>query len=67
VLECLSEAGLHTDVVRLAWPDKFVEHASSVDYLREQHGLTVPRLVENIKARLNGAVGAHEKPMLKIG
>ena len=67
VLECLSEAGLHTDVVRLAWPDKFVEHASSVDYLREQHGLTVPRLVAEIKARLSGAIGVQEKPMLKIG
>jgi 1-deoxy-D-xylulose-5-phosphate synthase len=49
VLECLSDANIKTHVVRLAWPDQFIEHASSVDYLREKYGLTVPNLVELIE------------------
>ena len=37
---------------RLAWPDQFIEHASSVDYLRQKHGLSVERLIEEVKARV---------------
>jgi len=53
VLETFSEAGVAVPVVRIAWPDQFVEHASTVDYLREKHGLTVARLVANVRARLS--------------
>jgi 1-deoxy-D-xylulose-5-phosphate synthase len=52
VLECLNEADIHKPMVRLAWPDQFVEHATTVDYLREKHGLTVARLVSDVKSRL---------------
>jgi 1-deoxy-D-xylulose-5-phosphate synthase len=54
VLETLSEAGISTPVIRLAWPDQFIEHASSVDYLRQKHGLTVEKLVSDIRQRLSG-------------
>jgi 1-deoxy-D-xylulose-5-phosphate synthase len=56
VLECLSEAGIATPVVRLAWPDDFIEHASSVEYLRNKHGLTASDLVRRIEAALNPGV-----------
>lgn len=52
VLEVLAEANLAPSIVRLAWPDEFIEHASSVDYLRKKHGLTVERLIENIRIQL---------------
>ncbi len=52
VLECLSEAGIQTPVVRIAWPDAFIEHASTVDYLRERHGLTVPKIMEGVRSIL---------------
>lgn len=52
MLESLAEAGISTPVVRLAWPDTFVEHASSVDILRQRHGLTPERLVELVRERL---------------
>jgi len=52
VLELLSESGISTPVVRLAWPDVFVEHASTVDYLRQRHGLTVENLVLQVRERL---------------
>ena len=52
VLECLNDAGIKTPVVRIAWPDQFIEHASSVDYLRTKHGLTTARLVADIRGQL---------------
>jgi 1-deoxy-D-xylulose-5-phosphate synthase len=56
VLELFNEKGIQTPLVRLGWPDKFIEHASSVDYLREKHGLTSASLVERITAVLPAAV-----------
>ena len=56
VLETLNDAGLRTPVIRLAWPDQFVEHASSVDYLRNKHGLTVAKLIADVRARLKAGV-----------
>jgi 1-deoxy-D-xylulose-5-phosphate synthase len=53
VLELLNELGIATPVVRIGWPDQFVEHASAVDYLREKHGLTVDTAVAQVKALLN--------------
>ncbi|MCC6231944.1 MAG: 1-deoxy-D-xylulose-5-phosphate synthase [Verrucomicrobiales bacterium] len=48
VLETFSERRITTPVVRIGWPDAFVEHASSVDYLRAKHGLTAERLVQQV-------------------
>jgi 1-deoxy-D-xylulose-5-phosphate synthase len=39
VLEALQEADCPTAVERIGWPDKFVEHGSSVDVLRAAYGL----------------------------
>ncbi len=55
VLELLSEKRIATPVVRIGWPDQFIEHASTVDYLREKHGLTVANTVAQVKAQLTGA------------
>ncbi|MDR3735812.1 MAG: 1-deoxy-D-xylulose-5-phosphate synthase [Acidobacteriaceae bacterium] len=40
VLEALNAAGLDVPVVRIGWPDEFIEHGK-VDALREKYGLTV--------------------------
>ena len=50
VLELFSEKQVHTPVVRIGWPDKFIEHATTVEYLREKHGLTVANTVAQVKA-----------------
>lgn len=39
VLEALSEADLDTPVVRVGWPDNFIEHGKT-ESLREKYGLT---------------------------
>lgn len=51
VIEHLNDAGVQTPVVRIGWPDQFIEHGA-VDILRKKHGLTVEATVEKILARL---------------
>jgi 1-deoxy-D-xylulose-5-phosphate synthase len=40
VLEALQEAECTAAVERIGWPDRFVEHGSSVEALRAAHGLS---------------------------
>lgn len=58
VMEYLSEQRITTPVVRIGWPDEFIEHGR-LDILRELHGLTAANLVAKVKAELNrtAAVG----------
>jgi len=53
VMELLGDRGITTPVVRIGWPDQFIEHASSVDYLRNKYGLTVERTIELVNEKLN--------------
>ncbi len=63
VLELLNEKKLSTPVVRIGWPDEFIEHATTVDYLRNKHGLTVENLIAKVKAEL-GAPRSEERPLV---
>ncbi len=51
VLETLQEADCSTPVERIGWPDKFVEHASSVETLRAAHGLAPDDIYRRVLAR----------------
>ncbi len=51
VMEALAEARIHTPVVRIGWPDEFVEHGA-VHILREKHGVTAAAAVAKIRAEL---------------
>ncbi len=57
VMEHLSEQRITTPVVRIGWPDQFVEHGT-VPILREKHGLTAKAAVEKIVANLPATVPA---------
>lgn len=57
VLELYSDRGITTPVVRLGWPDQFIEHASTVEHLRQKYGLTPERLAEQIRAAYERARG----------
>jgi len=57
VLELFSEREVRTPVVRMGWPDQFIEHASTVDHLRHKYGLTVENTVAQVQAHL-GSVPA---------
>jgi 1-deoxy-D-xylulose-5-phosphate synthase len=47
VMEHLYSQGIHTPVVRIGWPDEFVEHGT-IPILRAKHGLTADALVEKV-------------------
>lgn len=58
VLEILQDSNLATAVERIGWPDKFVEHGSSVTILRGAHGLSSDSILEKIKRRYQALVQA---------
>jgi 1-deoxy-D-xylulose-5-phosphate synthase len=55
VLELFSEERIQVPVVRIGWPDRFIEHASTVDQLRQKYGLTAEATVTQVKAQFNAA------------
>jgi 1-deoxy-D-xylulose-5-phosphate synthase len=67
VLELMNEKEIKTPVIRIGWPDQYIEHASSVDYLRERYGLTVPAIVEKVRGALKPPVAAVEGKIASIG
>jgi len=52
VLELFNQLHISTPVLRIGWPDKFIEHASTDDDLRAKYGLTVQDIVLKVKAQL---------------
>ena len=51
VIEHLSDRHMTTPVVRIGWPDQFIEHGT-VPILRAKHGLTVEATIQKILACL---------------
>ncbi len=47
VLEALSEMGFSIPVVRIGWPDRFIEHGK-VDQLRARYGISVEAAMEKL-------------------
>jgi len=58
VVELLSEARITAPVVRIGWPDQFIEHASTADELRQKYGLTVETIAAKVKTELGQPVAA---------
>ena len=52
VLELLNEKRIATPVIQFGWPDRFIEHATSVEDLRRKYGLTVDNLVSRVRMEL---------------
>jgi 1-deoxy-D-xylulose-5-phosphate synthase len=50
-MEALAEARITTPVVRIGWPDEFIEHGT-VQILREKHGVTAAAAVQKILTEL---------------
>ena len=51
IMELLSSAGISTPVVRIGWPDEFIEHGT-IPILRTKHGLTAEHAVELVNGKL---------------
>jgi 1-deoxy-D-xylulose-5-phosphate synthase len=56
VVEQLTDSQIATPVVRIGWPDQFIEHGS-IPVLREKHGITVDAALEKIRPFLKKALG----------
>ncbi|MGA8938530.1 MAG: 1-deoxy-D-xylulose-5-phosphate synthase [Acidobacteriaceae bacterium] len=56
VLECLNARGMDVPVVRVGWPDEFIEHGK-VEALRAKYGLTAEAALERVRPLLKRAVG----------
>ncbi len=52
VLELFNEKAINTPVVRIGWPDQFIEHATTPEELRRKYGLTVEATLAKVKALL---------------
>jgi 1-deoxy-D-xylulose-5-phosphate synthase len=66
VLEWFNQRGLSTPLIRVGWPDRFIEHATTVEELREQYGLTAEAITARVKAHFVQAP-AVSRPALAIG
>ena len=51
VLELFNEKSVTTAVVRIGWPDQFIEHATTPEELRRKYGLSVENIVARVKAQ----------------
>jgi 1-deoxy-D-xylulose-5-phosphate synthase len=51
VIEALQEAGSAVAVERIGWPDKFLEHGSSVETLRAAYGLAPDDILARVLER----------------
>jgi 1-deoxy-D-xylulose-5-phosphate synthase len=59
VIEALGELGSAVPVVRIGWPDHFIEHGK-VDALRAKYGLTV----DDAQAQLLPLLAHRQRPVL---
>ena len=59
VLEALDEMGIAIPVVRIGWPDHFIEHGK-IDDLRAKYGLTV----EDAHAQVLPLLARRQRPTL---
>ena len=56
VLECLNARQIDVPVVRVGWPDEFIEHGK-VEALRAKHGLTAEAALTRVRPMLRKPVG----------
>ena len=60
VLEELAELGIQTPVVRIGWPDEFVDHGKP-EALRERYGVSVAAAKEKLAPYLAQIKGTGRK------
>jgi 1-deoxy-D-xylulose-5-phosphate synthase len=58
VLELFNVQAVTTPVVRIGWPDQFIEHATTQDELRAKYGLSVENTVAKVKTHFGDTTSA---------
>ena len=59
VLECLNDLQLNTPVLRVGWPDEFIDHGK-VEALRARHGLTAEAAMQRSQEYLQQVLETRE-------
>ena len=57
ILENLHTQGIHTPVHRIGWPDRFIDHGSSIQSLRNANGLSHETLETQILEKFKSVGG----------
>ena len=55
VIEFLNEKRITTPVIQMGWPDQFIEHATTVEDLRQKYGLTASQAVAKVRAEFENS------------
>lgn len=58
ILEVLSDAGISCPVERIGWNDRFIDHGSSVEQLRETAGIAHEQILSKVKSAIGRITGA---------
>lgn len=66
VLELFSDQGITTPVIRIGWPDHFIEHATTQDELRRKYGLTVENTVARVREQFESRGRTGESKVIAI-
>jgi 1-deoxy-D-xylulose-5-phosphate synthase len=66
ILELFNEKRLATPVVQVGWPDQFIEHASTVEELRQKYGLTVEQTVARVRAEFGRASVSEQRAVAQL-
>ena len=63
IIELLHDLGIKTPVVRIGWPDEFIEHGN-IPALRAKHGLTADAAVAKITHKIGAPAPVREEVKL---
>ena len=66
VLELLNEKRIATPVIHIGWPDQFIEHATTVEELRNKYGLTVANTVAKVRAEFGPAAANLPRAVMQL-
>jgi 1-deoxy-D-xylulose-5-phosphate synthase len=66
VLELFNEKRISTPVIQIGWPDRFIEHATTVEELRNKYGLTVENTVAKVRAEFATSVADREGAVVQL-
>jgi 1-deoxy-D-xylulose-5-phosphate synthase len=60
VIELFSDKAVATPVLRIGWPDQFIEHATTQDELRRKYGLSAENVLAKVKLHFEEAPSAQK-------
>lgn len=66
VVELFNDRRITTPVVRIGWPDQFIEHATTAETLREKYGLTVRNILDKVKTAAASFEDAERSPVVSV-